>query len=117
VARDGADGVRVRARARADTINTGAINAIRKARLGAAAGILVAVSGIAAVLGVAVSGAVRIVAAVHDGFVFGIARAMLLCAIVSIVGVALAALLMRRWDVAREDEEAVAEGAVAAPML
>jgi EmrB/QacA subfamily drug resistance transporter len=149
-------------------INTGAINAIRRARSGAAAGILVAVSGIAAVLGVAISGAVyseeqehkvaqelaaiglhlssatqknllgllagapsakhelakfaaperkQITAAVHEGFVFGIARAMLLCAIVSIVGVVLAALLMRRSDVAREDEEAVPEAAVAAPEL
>jgi EmrB/QacA subfamily drug resistance transporter len=135
-------------------INTGAINAIRKAKSGAAAGILVAVSGIAMVLGVAVSGAVytegqehkvaqqlaeaglrisstaqknltgllagapsakrslatydaatrvRITHAVHDGFIYGISRAFLVSAVVSLAGVAIAAMLMRRSDVAQED--------------
>jgi hypothetical protein len=135
-------------------INTGAINATRQAKSGAAAGILVAVSGIAMVLGVAVSGAVytegqehkvaqqlaeaglrisstaqknltgllagapsakrslatydaatrvRITHAVHDGFIYGISRAFLVSAVVSLAGVAIAAMLMRRSDVAQED--------------
>jgi EmrB/QacA subfamily drug resistance transporter len=145
-------------------INTGAINAIRKSRSGAAAGVLVAVSGLAAVVGVAVSGTVyteeqehrvaqemanaglhlssatqknlsgllagspsakralaaydtsaqaKIVKAVHDGFVFGISRALLVGAIVSLAGVALAALMMRRSDVA-PDEEVLTEAVPAA---
>lgn len=140
-------------------INTGAINAIRKAESGAASGILIAVSGIAMVLGVAISGAVfsegqehkvaqqiadtgiqmsaateknlmgllagapsakhalatyspvdqaRITQAVHEGFVFGISRALVLCAIISVIGVVLAAALMRRSDVAQDDEAAEA---------